>query len=148
MARFGCLDGPSHRAFGKNADGLQSLALLAMYHHLGCEDVTDFRSRLSTSGAPILLVKAECDPIADDNDLACSKYPTSCDPSFGAASTAWLFAILWCGSCGRGVHGADRGMDQQTHVRICFKNFKVAGPQRNRVGNLIPEDLYVQVGAR
>ena len=39
-----------------------------MYHHLGCEDVTDFRSRLSTSGAPILLVKAECDLIADDND--------------------------------------------------------------------------------
>ena len=65
---FGCLDGPSHWAFGKNSDGLQSLALLAMYQHLGCEDVTDFRSRFSTSGAPILLVKAECDPIADDND--------------------------------------------------------------------------------
>ena len=65
---YGSLDGPSHVAYGHNSDGLQAVALRAMYGHLGCEDTNEFRARLSTSGAPLLLVKAECDPIADDND--------------------------------------------------------------------------------
>ena len=39
-----------------------------MYDHLGCRDVTEFRARFARDGAPILLVKAECDPVADDND--------------------------------------------------------------------------------
>ena len=65
---YGSLEGPSHVAYGQNSDGLQTVALCAMYRHLGCEDMAEFRARLSTSGAPLLLVKAECDPIADDND--------------------------------------------------------------------------------
>ena len=65
---YGSLNGPSHVAYGQNPNGLQTVALRAMYGYLGCEDVTKFRARLSTSGAPLLLVKAECDPIADDND--------------------------------------------------------------------------------
>ena len=65
---YGSLEGPSHVAYGQNSDGLKTVALCAMYRHLGCEDTTEFRARLSTSGAPLLLVKAECDPIADDND--------------------------------------------------------------------------------
>ena len=65
---YGSLDGPSHVVYGHNSHGLQTAALCAMYGHLGCEDTTEFRARLSTSGAPLLLVKAECDPIADDND--------------------------------------------------------------------------------
>lgn len=65
---YGSLSGPSHDAYGQSSDGLQTGALCAMYRHLGCEDIVEFRARLSTSGAPLLLVKAEYDPIADDND--------------------------------------------------------------------------------
>jgi len=65
---FGGLEGPSHDAFGDNSEGLNDTALRVMYGHLGCEDMSDFRARLSKAGAPLLLVKAQCDPIADDND--------------------------------------------------------------------------------
>ena len=65
---FGGLEGPSHDAFGANSEGLNDAALRVMYGHLGCEDMLEFRARLSKAGAPLLLVKAECDPIADDND--------------------------------------------------------------------------------
>tara|TARA_B110000208_G_scaffold111192_1_gene137274 strand:+ start:736 stop:1557 length:822 start_codon:yes stop_codon:yes gene_type:complete len=65
---YGGLEGPSHEAYGQSSDGLQTMALRAMYDHLGCEDVSEFRARLPKSGAPLLLVKAECDPVADDND--------------------------------------------------------------------------------
>ena len=65
---FGGLEGPSHDAFGANCEGLNDAALRVMYGHLGCEDMAEFRNRLSKAGAPLLLVKAECDPIADDND--------------------------------------------------------------------------------
>ena len=74
---FGGLEGPSHDAFGANSDGLNDAALRVMYGHLGCEDMSEFRARLSKAGAPLLLVKAECDPIADDNDwlAAHSQHP-------------------------------------------------------------------------
>ena len=54
-------------------------------------------------------------------------------------------------ACGR-IVPAEASMQQiaewiNAHVKKCI-NIKVAGPQHNRVGNLIPEDLYVQVGAR
>ena len=65
---YGSRGGPSHVADGQNFGGLQPVALRLMYRYLGCEDITEFRARLSTSGAPLLLVKAECDLIADDND--------------------------------------------------------------------------------
>lgn len=64
---YGGLEGPSHEAYGHGSEGLQTAALRIMYGYLGCQDVTEFRARLSKSGAPLLLVKAECDPIADDN---------------------------------------------------------------------------------
>ena len=74
---FGGLEGPSNDAFGANSDGLNDAALRVMYGHLGCEDMSEFRARLSKAGAPLLLVKAECDPIADDNDwlAAHSQHP-------------------------------------------------------------------------
>ena len=65
---YGSLNGQSHVAYGQNSDGLQTVGLRAMYGYLGCEDMTEFRPRPSTLGAPLLLVKAECDPTADDND--------------------------------------------------------------------------------
>ena len=65
---FGGLEGPCHDAFGANSEGLNDAALRVMYGHLGCQDMLEFRARLSKAGAPLLLVKAECDPIADDND--------------------------------------------------------------------------------
>ena len=65
---YGGQEGPSHDAHGHGPDGLQTAALRAMYRHLGCEDVTDFRAKLSKFGAPLLLVAAECDPIVNDND--------------------------------------------------------------------------------
>ena len=66
---FGCIDGlSSPEPHGPNLAKLSSAALLAMYRHLGCEDVSEFRARLSQSGAPLLLVRAELDPVARDND--------------------------------------------------------------------------------
>jgi acetyl esterase/lipase len=65
---FGCMDGPSHASYSENSLGLNISALRAMYHYLGCDDVSEFRARFSQSGAPLLLVKAEFDPIAGDND--------------------------------------------------------------------------------
>lgn len=65
---FGCTKGTSHQTYGDNSVDLKMSALFAMYAHLGCEDPSEFQAKLSLSGAPLLLVKAECDPIADDND--------------------------------------------------------------------------------
>ena len=66
---FGCIDGlSSSESDGQNLAELNSAALFTMYRHLGCEDVSEFRARLSQSGAPLLLVRAESDPIARDND--------------------------------------------------------------------------------
>lgn len=66
---FGCIDGlSSPKSHGQNLADLNSAALLAMYRHLGCEDVSEFRARLSQSGAPLLLVRAELDLVARDND--------------------------------------------------------------------------------
>ena len=66
---FGCIDGlSSHQSHGQNLTELNSAALLAMYRHLGCEDASEFRAMLSLSGAPLLLVRAEFDYVARDND--------------------------------------------------------------------------------
>jgi acetyl esterase len=66
---FGCIDGlTSHESHGQNLTELNSAALLAMYRHVGCEDASEFRAMLSLSGAPLLLVRAEFDPVARDND--------------------------------------------------------------------------------
>lgn len=65
---FGLQASASLSQYGSDEQGLSKAALKAMYAHLGCADVRDFQARLSKSGAPLALVKAECDPVADDND--------------------------------------------------------------------------------
>lgn len=65
---FGYLESASMTTYGAGSEGLTAEAVLAMYTHLGARDVTDFRAHLSKAGAPLLLVRAECDPLADDND--------------------------------------------------------------------------------
>ena len=65
---FGVHDSRSLSKYGATDDDLGPAALMAMYRHLGCEDPTDFQNHFARDGAPILLVRAECDPVADDND--------------------------------------------------------------------------------
>jgi hypothetical protein len=102
---FGGLEGPSHDAFGANSEGLNDAALRVMYGHLGCEDTAEFRARLSKAGAPLLLVKAECDPIADDNDWLAAHTDHPIHASIGQRSTTCLFASLAAMIGLRGCYG-------------------------------------------
>lgn len=63
---FGVQHSASITKFGAGSDGLTEAAMRVMFGHLGCETAEEFQSRLPKTGAPLLLVRAESDPLADD----------------------------------------------------------------------------------
>ncbi|MEL6607849.1 MAG: alpha/beta hydrolase fold domain-containing protein [Pseudomonadota bacterium] len=66
---FGVTDSPSIRAFGPASDGLQRADIVSFYKRLGLEDASVIRADFGASGAPVLLIKAAEDSLADDADI-------------------------------------------------------------------------------
>lgn len=64
---FGVSDSPSLRRFGPGSDGLSAPDIASFYTRMGLTRAEDIQIDFASSGAPLLLIEAEADPLADDN---------------------------------------------------------------------------------
>ncbi|WP_147124371.1 alpha/beta hydrolase fold domain-containing protein [Shimia ponticola] len=64
---YGVVDSPSLRALGPQDGTLTCQGMQDIYNRIGLRDPAEVRDRISPTGAPVCLVKATDDPLADDN---------------------------------------------------------------------------------
>ncbi|MGR3434534.1 MAG: alpha/beta hydrolase fold domain-containing protein [Shimia sp.] len=67
---FGLTDGASMRRYGTVESGLSARDLRAMYGRLGVGDPARLRAAIAPEGAPLYLLAAGADPLADDTAWA------------------------------------------------------------------------------